>query len=71
MGKRSKLSNSGEGTRPTTSGGVDNIGGAGSFTPGGTPKANNTASKPAEEINEKRQDKTLTRKNYPAPYNIH
>jgi hypothetical protein len=70
MGKRSKLSNSGEGTRPTSSSEVDNIGGAGSLSPDGTPKANNTAPRPAEEMTEKRQDKTFTRENYPAPYNI-
>lgn len=66
----SNLSNSGEGSRPTTSAGVDNIGGADTFTPGKTPSASNPAPKPPEKMSEKRQDGISSRAQYPAPHNI-
>ena len=50
------IGRSGEGSRPTTSGGVDNIGGADAFTPSHTPDKTNAAPKPDEKMSRKRQD---------------
>jgi hypothetical protein len=49
---------SGDGTRPTTDGGVDNIGGASTFTPG---KGSANAPKPAEKMSENKKDKASVR----------
>ena len=68
MGQSTNLSNSGEGTRPTTSGGVDNIGAADSFTPGKTPQGNDAAPSPPEKMREKRQDGSSNRADHPAPH---
>ncbi|MDB5932320.1 MAG: hypothetical protein JWR60_4027 [Polaromonas sp.] len=61
------ISSSGEGTRPTTSGGVDNIGGADGFTPGKKSDVSDTAPAPAEKMAEKRQDHNANRADHPAP----
>ena len=59
---------SGDGTRPTTSGGVDNIGGAHSFTPGKKTDVNDAAPAPTEKMREKRQDSTSDSAQHPAPH---
>jgi len=68
MGENSHTTNSGEGTRPTTSGGVDNIGGASSFTPGKKSGPADTSPAPAEKMAEKRQDHTANSAQHPAPH---
>jgi hypothetical protein len=63
-----KLNTSGEGTRPTTSGGVDNIGGADAFTPSNTPEGQHAAPQPEEKMRGKRQSATdSNRADKPAP----
>ena len=47
---------SGRGTRPTTAGGVDNIGAADSFTPGKVSQPGHNSPAPPEKMREKRQD---------------
>lgn len=70
MGQTTHISNSGKGTRPTPSGGVNNIGGSDTFTPAKTPDAGQTTPHPPEKLTEKRQDDISNRSIYPAPYNI-
>ena len=60
-------SDSGQGTRPTTAGGVDNIGGADAFIPGKGPDKGNVAPGPPEKMTEKRQDGSSSRADHPAP----
>ncbi len=59
---------SGDGTRPTTSGGVDNIGGADSFTPGKKTGHDGSTPGPNEKMTEKRQDSTSDSAQNPAPH---
>ena len=66
-GSTTTNSTSGEGTRPTTSAGVDNIGGADSFTPGKKSDVSDTAPAPPEKMAEKRQDHNANRADHPAP----
>ena len=49
------INTSDDGTRPSTSGGVDNMGGADSFTPSQTPDGRNSAPGPDEKMKAKRQ----------------
>ena len=58
---------SGDGTRPTTSGGVDNIGAADSFTPGKKSGPDDASPGPVEKMTEKRQDSTSDSAQHPAP----
>lgn len=59
---------SGDGTRPTTSGGVDNIGGAHAFTPGQPSAPDDVAPAPSEKMTEKRQDANSDSAQHPAPH---
>ena len=59
---------SGDGTRPTTSGGTDNIGGAHSFTPGKKSKSGDASPAPPEKMSEKRQDAESDSADHPAPH---
>ena len=56
MGNSESITNSGEGTRPTTAGGVDNIGGASGFTPGKEAPEGGGAPAAPEKMREKRQE---------------
>jgi hypothetical protein len=51
----STINTSGEGSRPSTSGGVDNLGAADTFTPGQTADAGRTSPTPDEKMTGKRQ----------------
>jgi len=68
MGDSTQNATSGEGTRPTTSGGVDNIGGASSFTPGKKSGPADTSPAPPEKMAEKRQDRHANSAQHPAPH---
>ncbi|MDB5742626.1 MAG: hypothetical protein JWR68_941 [Polaromonas sp.] len=68
MTDSTQTSTSGEGSRPTTSGGVDNLGGADSFTPGQPSKAGDTSPGPQEKMTEKRQDGSAASADHPAPH---
>lgn len=57
----------GDGTRPTTDGGVDNIGAAGSFTPG---QADTNAPGPKERMTEKKRDKASVKADDSAPLDL-
>jgi hypothetical protein len=59
---------SGDGSRPTTDGGVDNIGGAGTFTPG---EGSSDAPKPPERMAEKKLDKASVKASDADPFNLH
>jgi len=58
---------SADGTRPTTDGGVDNIGGAHSFTSGKASGPDNVAPAPPEKMAEKCQDANSDSADHPAP----
>jgi hypothetical protein len=68
MSSNSNLTNSGEGSRPTTDGGVDNIGGADTFTPNKTPDGQNAAPMPDEKMRWKRQTPGSDDASNPAPH---
>jgi hypothetical protein len=51
----SNLASSGEGSRPTTAAGVDNIGAADAFHPSGAPEGESVTPNPHEKMQEKRQ----------------
>ncbi len=55
---------SGDGTRPTTDGGVDNIGAAGTFTPG---KGSSNEPAPREKMSENKKDKASIKQDDAAP----
>jgi hypothetical protein len=59
---------SGDGSRPTTDGGVDNIGGASAFTPG---QGSADAPKPPERMAEKKLDKASVKTSDADPFNLH
>jgi hypothetical protein len=56
MPANNQSGNSGDGTRPTTSGGVDNIGAGERFTGKQTPGGDVSAPAPTERMSEKRAD---------------
>jgi hypothetical protein len=56
MSTTNPTTNSGDGTRPTTAGGVDNIGGASSFTPGKAQDGASSTPAADEKMTEKRQE---------------
>lgn len=58
---------SGDGTRPTTDGGVDNIGAAGTFTPG---KGSSNEPAPPEKMAENRKDKASVEQDDSAPLDM-
>jgi hypothetical protein len=58
---------SGDGTRPTTDGGVDNVGAAGSFTPG---KGKRNEPVPPEKMSEVRKDRESARRDDSAPMGL-
>ncbi|MDB5884546.1 MAG: hypothetical protein JWR74_717 [Polaromonas sp.] len=62
---------SGDGSRPTTSGGADNIGAAHSFTPGKKSGPDDVAPAPLEKMAEKRQDGNSDSADHPAPRDTH
>ncbi|MDO9405867.1 MAG: hypothetical protein Q7T87_17690 [Polaromonas sp.] len=64
----SNIDHSGDGTRPTTDGGVDNIGAAGSFTPGKADGSSGPA--PAEKMAEVRKDKASVKQDDSAPLGL-
>lgn len=59
---------SGDGTRPTTSGGTDNVGAARSFTPGKKLKPGEASPGPVEKMTEKRQDADSDSAQNPGPH---
>jgi hypothetical protein len=63
MTNSSQGSNSGDGSRPTTSGGVDNIGAGEKFTDGGPA--------PHERMQDKRKDAESSRHEDSTAYNLH
>lgn len=62
-----RLNTSGSGTRPTTDGGVDNIGAAGTFVPG---RGSVDAPVPAEKMRESKQDAASARRDDSAPLGL-
>jgi hypothetical protein len=60
----------GEGTRPTTSGGVDNIGGASAFTPGKSTTDGDTAPQGVEKMAEKKVDRAAVKQDDSAPLGL-
>ena len=67
MSNSGTINTSGDGTRPTTSGGVDNIGGADGFIPGKAKPANSGVPAPQEKMGENRQDHAAPQTNRTAP----
>jgi hypothetical protein len=67
MSNNSHLNTSGDGSRPVTIAGVDNIGAADAFTPSKTPGGTDAAPQPTEKMAEKRQDDTSDSATHPAP----
>ena len=66
------MSQSGEGSRPTTSGGVDNIGAGEKFTAKQAPEGVEvTGPAPAEKAQAKRQDAAAAQRDDSAPFNLH
>lgn len=63
----SNILGSGDGTRPTTDGGVDNIGAAGSFIPG---KGSSNSPAPVERMREQRKDKASVKDDDSAPLGL-
>lgn len=63
----SNMLGSGDGTRPTTDGGVDNIGAAGSFTPG---KGSANSPPPVERMSENKKDKASVAQDDSAPLGL-
>jgi len=62
---------SGEGTRPTTSGGVDNIGAGEKFTQSKSAAGEpDTGPAPKERMQDKRQDAEASRHDDSAPFNL-
>ena len=59
---------SGDGTRPTTSGGADNVGAAHSFTPGKKTKPGDKSPAPQEKMSDKRQDADSDSAYHPGPH---
>ncbi len=70
MTANSSAGDSGQGSRPTTSGGVDNIGGASSFTPGKAPQDGESSPMPPEKMAEKKNDKAAMKRDDSAPWNL-
>ena len=58
---------SGEGIRPTTSGGVDNMGGGDTFTPGKEKPPELSTPQPAEKMAEKKQHSGSSNASNPSP----
>ena len=71
MTANSAAGGTGQGSRPTTDGGVDNIGGASSFTPGKELKEGESSPMPAEKMAEKKNDKEAMKRDDSAPLNLH
>jgi hypothetical protein len=67
MSNNTHLNTSGDGSRPVTNAGVDNIGAADTFTPSKTPGRAGTSPQPTEKMAEKRQDDTSDSATPPAP----
>ena len=63
----SNMLGSGDGTRPTTDGGVENIGAAGSFIPG---KGSTDSPAPTERMSEKKKDKASVKADDSAPLGL-
>ncbi|MDB5891863.1 MAG: hypothetical protein JWP47_2694 [Polaromonas sp.] len=61
---------SGDGSRPTTSGGTDNIGAADGFVPGKAKPAGTGTPAAAEKMSDKRQDGDAPQANHPAPHDL-
>ena len=70
MTANSATGGSGQGSRPTTDGGVDNIGGASSFTPGKALKEGESSPMPPEKMTEKKNDKAAMKRDDSAPLNL-
>ncbi|MFC6284816.1 MULTISPECIES: hypothetical protein [Polaromonas] len=58
---------SGDGTRPTTDGGVDNVGAAGTFTPG---QGGKSAPAPKEKMSETKKDSVAAKSDDSAPLDM-
>lgn len=67
MGNQSTIG-SGDGTRPTTDGGVDNIGAGGAFIPG---KGDSNAPAPHEKMTEKKKDRAASKRDDSEPLGLH
>lgn len=70
MNNNSNFGSSGEGSRPTTDGGVDNVGGANSFTPGQASPTSKNSPKPSEKMEEKKADKDSMKQDDSAPADL-
>ena len=62
------IKSSGEGSRPSTDGGVDNMGAASGFTPGQVKPADGDAPAGYEKMSEKRRNKTAVKGADAAPF---
>jgi len=62
-----QLASSGDGSRPVTDGGIDNIGAGEKFTEGGA----ENGPTPHERMQDKRKDAESSRYEDSAPYNLH
>ncbi|MDQ0017380.1 hypothetical protein J2W23_005793 [Variovorax boronicumulans] len=71
MSSNTRVGSTGDGSRPTTSGGVDNIGGAGSFTARETNAGEDVAGPtPRERMQDKKKDVTATKHDDSAPFGL-
>lgn len=70
MSTQSSMGTSGEGSRPTTDGGVDNLGGASAFTPGKATSPGSSSPMPTEKMAEKKSDKAAARGDDSAPLGL-
>ena len=62
--------NSGDGTRPTTAGGVDNIGAGSKLTDADDPKAETSGPPPAERMQKKRSDRASSKADDSAAFGL-
>ena len=62
--------NSGDGTRPTTAGGVDNIGAGSKLTDADDPQAETSGPAPAEKMQQKRSDRASSKADDSAPLGL-
>ena len=70
MSNETPVQNSGAGTRPSTSGGVDNLGAADSFSPGQATDAGDGSPAPVEKMADKHTDKAAAEQDDSAPLDL-
>lgn len=71
MADSAPLLGSGDGTRPTTDGGVDNLGGADRLGQGDPPAGETTSPAPKERMQDKRSDVEASRHDDSDAYHLH